>query len=520
MTNLALEDGEDLNVGNYTVYKDLRINESALNDYANQYVASLQDDTNACYVAPFVLNLPDTCNIDCDTCVQELGSKIPYIRQNLELYYSEPGAFATITEDSEGNITVDNYNGDNNIIEVNSFANGYATEWELTLQACKAECELQDLSGCEIFEALLMADVSPEGQYGNADITFNNQVVDPLSVFNDAITDPQGNSLRFGDTDYADNDWRHPVTPYTNDDGSEARIIVVKTSDNNNGDDDDDTYQPAKLDDAQVLSGVTPDGAPYLYILPQDLLEVEDFFDAWEGEWARALLPYHPEYHYYEYALEVCGYTSELTNLIFEEGGATVTQTLDSYAYNDYLDLVETFAHAQQAQLLGTNENIMNFDPYFDYSLSLNPANTNTHLAIMQEAINTNYEGSGKTMLEVAYETAICDGISTCNIPANLTFNNLSGLGTVQKDRLWETYKDYYIGLKQKIQYVFLNQYAITKGYYNGCLLGQDENGENGLDLRLPASVMNTNTLANYSQAGSISLSSFVPQICDENGGL
>ena len=71
-------------------------------------MSAVQDENNACYIAPFELNLPDTCNIDCVECRDGLGNKVEYIVNNLALYFDINIGVGDITIDpTSGQVFLD-----------------------------------------------------------------------------------------------------------------------------------------------------------------------------------------------------------------------------------------------------------------------------------------------------------------------------------------------------------------------------------------------------------------------------
>ena len=512
--DLAATDTGNLKTGTYTVYKDLRVNEETLETYADDYVASLQDEDSSCYIAPFELNLPDTCNISCAECLDGLGDKFSYIITYLNLYFDLELSVSDLSENGDGNIDVDYTGGTpQEQIQVDAYANGYATEWQLTLEACNSECGLQLITDCEVYNTFLLQDVSPGGQYGTLNTT--TTVMDSLSVFNDT----EANRLRQGSNDYEDNNWRYPITPYTNADGTEAQILLSLVEDNSDDSSQENVYDPQLIEGAEteVQIGYTQDGASYIYTAPQYLYDLQDFLDNWEAKWAESLVGYHPEYKYLEYQKNLCNLSSAII-VVYEEGGDEVNTTLTPGSYDDYLRLIDTYEHAVDAGLT-TGNAIMNKDPYFQND----PELASVRIDIMNLGLDTSYEGSGEPLLYVAYAAAICNGLTDCNLPTStINLNNLSGLTPLQKDRVWQQYKSHYLGLKGKIQYVLLQAQASAAGYYNGCMLGQNPDGTGGVELRTPEDVINLSTLELYLSPHS-NITFTIPdnnQICDTDGSL
>ncbi|MEW4923131.1 RHS repeat-associated core domain-containing protein [Algibacter sp. 2305UL17-15] len=478
-----------LNTGTYTLYKDLKINKDVLNNYANHYLQKLQDSTNlGCYINPndFAPNaILEGCYKTCQECENDLGTKEYYVLEELEINYGSPtnsDIFSITGLTSDGfftvsitNIDIDN-NGTNNIdpLEVEALIKTYSREWELLSQECKTlgGCDVApELSSCSINNSLLLQDMSPLGQYGSIiDATEGDDILvidDPLSIFNENnVLIYQGASGNIS--------WRSAGTYYDGN-GIESIVKVVL---NNDG-----TYTPEVRNDndtSLVTTVLTDDGitVDYRWIKPQDLAQVEGFLTYWENSWAESLLQYHPENCYLEYTKEVC-------NLPVN------SLSLDTDAYDAYLNSVDTYTEAETATFISNQLNIYTLDPYFDNTLSISEFGTSLfawRTSIMEQAINQQYEdNAGLTMLQVAYKTVKCNGI-TNDCP---NINAFSDVEANLRDRVWNTYKTYYLALKQKIQYVFLNVYAKQQGCYNGCI------GAEG------ASTL-TNVIRSYPQANNI----------------
>ncbi len=470
-----------LNTGTYTLYKNLQINEEVLNNYANHYIAKLQDPNNSnCYINPDDF-APDASIIGCEDmtcteCKDDLGEQNVYIEDELALYYGSTSAF-TITGNSNSGFTIgnipqssDDNNGTEDIdsLEVSALVNTYAREWELLYESCETldGCnKVPVLTSCTISNSFLIQDMSPLGQYGSIEFTSvldedqnevldeNGDVVtdiqDPLSIFN------QNNKLIVNGASGAVS-WRTPDT-YFDSYGKEAQIEVIKNADG--------TYTPKiKIEEGENPSNyvnevVNLDGTvKYLWIKPQHLEKVEDFLSYWEDSWAESLLQYHPENCYLDYVTQLC--TLEFNGF-------------DTDSYDDYLASIETFADAQTANVFDDAEDIFERDPYFQQTLGTSFESNNLYnwrRDIMLRAIQGEYEGNDNlAMLNVAYKTVVCNGLTTC--PNLLSFNDINNLANdTLKNRVWEAYKSLYSSLKEKIKYVFLNTYAKEHGCYNGCI--------------------------------------------------
>ena len=499
-----------LNTGTYTFQKDLRINEETLNIYANDYLAKLQDPSSDCYIDPSAF-APEAsltgCFTTCEECITDLGLKLDYVLDELMLNYGN--STFTGSENAEGEITVNfsqqdtDNNGSEDILqaEIDAFVITFSTEWNLLLEACNAPCNtVASSSSCTVNSTLLIQDVSPLGQYGNTDLTVvldqNGEEVldengdpiydvqDPLSIFN------QSNQLLYQETTGVS--WRTPFTPYLDTNGNTAKITIALN-------DDGVTYSPEIQDGTppQLINTETNEnGTTYSWIAPEHLKYVEDFLNYWEESWAESLLIYHPENCYLTYTSALCDIKDSITVLIPSDG-STENRDLGSDDFTSYINTISTFNDAQTANLFDNDLQLFQLDPYFNNEFTGLETNTlyNLRRAIMQEALDTQYEdyeegGNALTILQMAYKTVICNGITTCNSLIN-SVGDLNSLSIDQKDRVWNTFKNYYNTLKQKIQYTFLNIYAKEQGCYNGC-------------IGIEGSSSITNVIQHYSQKNTI----------------
>jgi len=80
--------------GVYTVNRSLTLNNKKVQEYADQYVASLQDENSTCYQNPSAF-LPeaslDVCALDCESCTRELGPEVDYVISELVIFLLQMG---------------------------------------------------------------------------------------------------------------------------------------------------------------------------------------------------------------------------------------------------------------------------------------------------------------------------------------------------------------------------------------------------------------------------------------------
>ena len=289
------------------------------------------------------------------------------------------------------------------------------------------------LSGTTCFtsEALMLMDISPDGQYGSRDST------DVASVFND-----NSNALN-GGYPTAGTDWRNPATPYLDQNGDPAMIEIT----NQNG-----IYTP-RIN----FTPSSPVPATF-YVQPEQLLYLSDFLDEWENEWAKSLLTYHPEYKYFEFMDPMCSETTTITTGI----------SLSSMEYDQELQSIQTYDEAVAAWgfdlLSGTT--IKDIDPFFVIAYPNVADNVFKHHII--NTVMADYKGEGLNLLDYCLKMMACgnDLSGTCTPPTLAFF--ASNATTAQKDLLWNTYKSVYLAEKQRIVQIFLDVYTIAENAYNG----------------------------------------------------
>ncbi len=497
-----------LNTGTYSLTKDLRINEDVLNNYADEYVALLINPSSDCYADPagFAPNVDflSDCDLTCDECTDELGSRDDFIIEQFNLYYDTYDTSIVFTI----NINVVTWASSDpaadanelqniNQIDANALLARYNREWELLYEACQqlAPCNepvsYNSLS-CDVDNIRLIHDMSPLGQYGNVDLIDTDgddilEVIDELSIFN------KDNKLIYNNgSGFITVSWETPFTPYVDYSGIP---IEIRVTDNGDG------PIPAIKDNSVQIS-LDENGVPYNWVSPEDLANISDFISYWDDSWALSLLEYHPENDYLEYATSIC-------NLVDPVSG------LDSDGYDNYIRNINTYAEAAGTAglLVSLNDDaISDLDPYFSTTPTIlgetGPINT-MRIDIIQDALTNSYNGEpNMTMLQVAYMAAICDGVTQCNNPTDVYLATENLTDDYLQDRVWQIYKGFYLSTKEKIKYVFSNLYALEQGTYNGCI-GSEEDG-----------YTITNPIRDYSHTSAIishinTISA--AQLCDQN---
>jgi len=287
----------NLTPGTYNLRKVLKINHEKLDAYTvnflahNECLKTKEDFKNEELVK---LQLSTDCEYSCDSCLSKLG----------------------------GDYETNRYN-----VAHNAQCDPCFTEFEfnLLIEGCLENCISDDSKECENAYQTMLADMSPGGQYGLISEGGNigsdgvispiiGEVIPqkfPLSIFNDNNVLPRREIEEevvstSGSIELVVPSWRKPIeinaqgkrivgatpTLYPDRTGEPYRVYLTKN--------DDDSYSPPQ----QEGEVVQYDGDKQSYfIYPHQLRNVKDFLDVWDPSWAKLLVPYHPEYGYYQYCV-------------------------------------------------------------------------------------------------------------------------------------------------------------------------------------------------------------------------
>ena len=468
--------------GTFTIAKTLKVNKETAENAADLYIAKLQDENDACYVAPTIISpLPimiDGCFTTCAECEDAIKNE-----------YATAQDYVTVQLDTyeEGELTPQ---------DITELTNEYTLQYNEAIKACYAPCNDADPTITEDEEPLesiscqsaldqLLQDMSPLGQYGNGINPPNSAV---LNIFN------EGNTLYSARTNTAGiyNSWKNPYHQdydgnrpnanqglfteghYYNEDGTISKIKVKQMVTIDENDIEIFNYQPEI--DATGIINLTPTDDVTIsneyWVEPQYLLNSNDFIDTWQDSWALSLLAYHPEYDYLLYTNALCAlqYNSSLGEF-------------NSDGFDAYLQSVTKYQDAVDAGLLVKTDTGINaiatLDPYFYTSNIISGFETNAlktaRQNIMEQALVEDYDGSGDPMIGTSYANIICSSLNNCNVKitkgVGKVFNYIDGLpDETKKDKFWNIYKANYLALKQRIQSVFMNAYVQRNGIYNGCI--------------------------------------------------
>jgi hypothetical protein len=192
-----------LKIGSYTLGKDIIVNKEAVEAYADEFIKTIKDTTNVCYPDTTQYNVDidiKDCSVTCNSCEQSLVKVHLNAAEYAEFLTLFP---ADITGSSLGSIegrradllaiakkeyvikklretypdTTFSYAANNDLVFdtsgldvqlVLSSEEYYKKEFDLSLQTCRELCT-KKISVCNVNEETLLADLSPEGQYGSID---------------------------------------------------------------------------------------------------------------------------------------------------------------------------------------------------------------------------------------------------------------------------------------------------------------------------------------------------------------
>ena len=510
--------------GAYSLSKNLILDQDAINQYAEHLVQTIKADSHhPCY--PQIDLSSDYsnsgCNIECVDCektllknylpqsqyaaldaaypslpANEIGNpvsrqgfvlqaKTNFIKQKLENQF--PGYTFSVSG-TNWNYSPSSPSIAPTLLTLNVTA--FDSQFDQMISSCRSIC-LVEVDLCSALEAQLLSDISLNGQYGTIESPVDGDGEEDAaiaanylsSVYNDA------NQLVYGGAPVLINgepksrfSWRFPATPYLDENGTQDKIEVILTEEGGTA------YTP------EILSGVTPildttDGL--LYVKPAELLNVSDFTGFFKPSWAKSLLPYHPEYHYLNYFQTIC--TTQSNGKTSDEFDA---QLKDIATFSEAIageNIFNALVNTPAFNAFGSYK-----DPFYvlDYSVIVdNPLKRK----ILFEAMTIKFDGMVNTygnnqaldMLAAAYYNVIlANGLATQNqfnsATSSITvadLNNASlGLTTDQKNRIWTTFKNYYLGLKDKIKTVYSHIYALERNGYNDCI-GNPENTDNFITL-------------------------------------
>jgi RHS repeat-associated protein len=409
-----------LEVGNYNLVKTLTINEDAQDFYLEAYLDTANNEclhTYDYFLDGFMADI-DTmnCYLDCDLCVAALGLRDDFISEQ----------------------------------------KGTGAEYDALLDQCLAGCE--EPTACEMAYEMMLADLSPGGQYG--EYLDNQGVVDvamyPLSIYNVNNHLPDFDAF-----------WRNPVVTYNgvqnqshylNLDGSIAYVQVFEDISGN--------YSPDIHVNATL---VTINGEQY--VEPQDLRYVSDFLANWQSSWAEALITYHPEHCYYEECIQ---YSVEDANGVSSQ---EFDADLRASSFADALSngWIEEDALNPGVYILS----IADFeDPMLDATYSAYDSYVKTQL---NNALTSVYTTIGSTDLDLLEMAALMNNCGVSAIGSTSFASSCLEFGTdsLKRDASWNTFVALYLSKKDALINELYEEAVADAWCVNDCIGNEDFNPYN-----------------------------------------
>ncbi|MAN27754.1 3-coathanger stack domain-containing protein, partial [Mesonia sp.] len=528
-----------LNVGAYGIKKELKVNEDALEVFAEDYVRRLTDKNNVCYVDwdDFAPNTSiEGCFQSCQDCIDGLGFSNKEEYRNYML--SPENGFYNVSDYGDGTTSS---------VEWQQLIARFEREFELMVEACMQPCRVDgtSLTNTNVAESIsvvnaigvMVSDMQPHGgQYGisyEADDEDDEEMTVTVdqslgqegaiyNIYNEGDENGENaNQLVYIETNsgnpifHDENiNWRNPIHyKFTDSNGSpnhyftpsgEIAYVYVEKIETPENSNQNPEYNPP------LLAGISnndlePTTSPTTFMVePQFLANLEDFVSSYQSNWGESLIVYHPEYKYLEYTIDVAEQISQINLNIYDEDNNSYTSTnitLNSDGFDNLLEEATSFTIAKNMGLLGNPCFLLEKDPFFTLQSGLGvDINGDSFYEVKNEIMkmalgcgnyvnNGDYEGMSASIIQVSYANAICNSIEVCEnsdltaLTNQQVLSSVNNLSTTQKNRFWESYRGHYLSLKQKINYVLMNYYAASQGGYNGCI----ENGEydsslNGVD--------------------------------------
>ena len=470
----GVDPGAQLGQGSYTLMKSLRVNQEKLEEYKLDYLS----ENNACIltwddfypgVAP-----SDGCITSCEECAESLGTDVTeYIA-----------------------LVADGLGVDPSSLDVTE----YTLEFQLKVEQCYEPCGA--ITTCDVYDQLIRMDVTPYGQYART-VSGEPGLV---SIFNSGKW--RGTTIVESYTNTVPPNTPDPNDPnvYIDEFGNVAMVeayetaIPVPTGAN----------VPSYPNPFQYQ--LTPNGTPAVMVYPWQLT-LADFIYAFEPSWTDALMGFHPEYPYFEYAQQICSQTYTIPT-------SSPAQTISSEAFDNILrEHLDDFA-SMTTNIYGINfettatapHPLYSQDPYFHINYSIHPQYGSFDLtvkkdALMYDAITEDYKGQDMSMIKYAIKTAIYGNDLSVTIPVE-TWDNFDGPANgepeftpEQKNAIWSSYKSYYLSYKAEINQLLMDFYGFginyngggatqASGIFNGCI-GEGNNFNAGI---LPAFSFSTGT--------------------------
>ena len=459
-----------LQMGAHNLVKKLSLSADAMEAYLQEIMSR---DTCLKELSDF-FDPPDVsdCYIDCESCLDALGSEDDFVAENTADLGSAAAAKAM-------------------------YSNLKEQCRNLCGEAYKDECAL----GWE----MMLQDVSLMGQYG--EFTGGSASAFPVSVFNvnnelpvraqeqfiNAFTGtPQAGSAEFSPIaagglkgswkrpryfDPLDNTWKRG---YYDELGNRVRITVTQ--------DDNGNWLP----EPEVW--VTPQTDPLTgerFIYPEHLEHLADFIDNWRATFAQSLVVFHPEYFKYQFCSNAFNYTTQV-----DDGGGTSVE-VNTYEYARMLErypasvAVSEFGFSGSVTPLAIINAMLAADPFFSdpgsfANQNLMPAGppvTARNMFFYKLLTYGEVSGVPANIVQVANANVTC-GIAP--LPPCPLLSSIDFSVSPDADAIWRRTAILYATARQEAMSIAMQVYQITKrnGVHTDCI--------GNTDYSLPPDVQST----------------------------
>ncbi|MBC9813990.1 hypothetical protein H9Y05_16055, partial [Crocinitomicaceae bacterium CZZ-1] len=242
-----------------------------------------------------------------------------------------------------------------------------------------------------------------------------------------------------------------------------------------------------------LFAGTYPDGQGGEVTFSNTDHDRTAFIQNFREEWAEQLLVHHPEYPLLAYVDQICEQAYTITT-------ASDPVTISSDEFDTYLrNSINTLAAAQGTNSLGinflgttANREIYGVDPFFHQSYTVHEIDynngaliynlTSRKSALMEYALDANYNNTGDKLFEVAARAVICGSNTGCAIPSDWAALQSSNYSDEIKNQVWNTYKGFYLSFKGYINQYLMDMYGFAQtsanpyvptancGFFNGAI--------------------------------------------------
>lgn len=469
------KDKNSMTTGAYKLNKVLRVNEEVLNANLKDYL------NNDCVFDEDYFKQKELKKVNFSGCLSCDECKDPILKDIINNYYN------AVNKADSTSVYVNQLPATYKVQENENCTTCFSSEedFQIFVEFCKSgscDFDVSPVYGAKI--AAMLLDMSPHGQYGqlleSGGLDNNGNFIEPsanetyvpekfpLSIYNPnnslpVKSVPELNGIQKMPT------WRYPYYVskpdllsnkyYTiNDEGDEveAFVMVEKNVDPVTG---AITYSPEVLDEAQLIHVVDN----RYKISPQYLKKLEDFVAKFDPHWARSLLYYHPEYIYSVLCRDA------IPSQDFDH-------QLRNYTYKEVLD--------KYGSAMNSNSNfaLMDIDPFFSKTYQNNPIYYNYpfNLKKMMKFKLTYYtydkvEEKWLNAWQAAWVTNNMQSNSGCSDRLDPSAQIIEFNAEDKNDeKVWNTFKEIYISLKNEVYESLQAHYTIEAGSYCGCI-GDDD---------------------------------------------